>query len=83
MCSEPPALGSAVGYLAHVVMRRLYDEMSVLLLTVLVAYGSFLLAEHDLGLSGILAVVGAGLLMGVHEEPPHKMSTSEYHIQEV
>ena len=40
-------------------MRRLEDEMSILLLTVLVAYGSFLLAEHYLGMSGILSVVGA------------------------
>lgn len=76
-------LGSLVGYLAHAVMRQLDDEMSILLLTVLVAYGSFLLAEHYLGLSGILAVVGAGLLMGAHDETHQKMSTSEYHVQEV
>jgi CPA1 family monovalent cation:H+ antiporter len=75
-------LGSVVGYLAHTLMRRLDDEMSVLLLTVLVAYGGFLLAEHYLGLSGILAVVGAGLLMGAHEETHEKMRTSEYHVQE-
>jgi len=77
------ALGMVVGYVAHVGMRRLDDEMSVLLLTVLVAYGSFLLAEHFLGLSGILAVVGAGLLMGAHEETHHRMSTSESHVQEL
>jgi CPA1 family monovalent cation:H+ antiporter len=65
------------------VMRRLEDEMSMLLLTVLVAYGSFLLAEHSLGMSGILAVVGAGLLLGAHDETHHKMSTSEYHVQEL
>jgi CPA1 family monovalent cation:H+ antiporter len=76
-------LGAAVGYAAHAVMRRLEDEMSILLLTVLVAYGSFLLAEHVLGVSGILAVVGAGLLAGAHEETHHKMSTSEYHVQQV
>jgi NhaP-type Na+/H+ and K+/H+ antiporters len=76
-------VGVVVGYLAHTVMRRLEDEMSILLLTVLVAYGSFLLAEHFLGMSGILAVVGAGLLMGAHEETHHKMSTSESHIQEL
>ena len=77
------ALGAIVGYFAHAVMRRLEDEMSILLLTVLVAYGSFLLAEHYFGTSGILAVVGAGLLMGAHEETHHKMSTSEYHVQEL
>ncbi|ELZ33176.1 sodium/hydrogen exchanger [Halorubrum tebenquichense DSM 14210] len=76
-------LGGVIGYLAHVVMRRLEDEMSVLLLTVLVAYGSFLLAEHALGLSGILAVAGAGLLMGAHEETHHKMSTNVAHVQEI
>jgi CPA1 family monovalent cation:H+ antiporter len=76
-------LGAAVGYAAHAAMRRLEDEMSILLLTVLVTYGSFLLAEHYLGLSGILAVVGAGLLMGAHEETHHKMSTSEYHVQQL
>jgi CPA1 family monovalent cation:H+ antiporter len=76
-------LGAFVGYLAHKGMRRLDDEMSILLLTVIVAYGSFLLAEHYLGLSGILAVVGAGLLMGAHEETHHKMSAGEYHVQEL
>ncbi|MEF8840227.1 MAG: sodium:proton antiporter [Haloarculaceae archaeon] len=76
-------LGIVVGYLGHIAMRRLDDKMSILLLTVLVAYGSFLLAEHSLGLSGILAVVGAGLLMGAHEETHHKMSTSESHVQEL
>jgi len=76
-------LGGVIGYSAHRLMRRLEDEMSILLLTVLVAYGSFLLAEHYLHVSGILAVVGAGLLMGAHEETHSKMSTSEYHVQEV
>lgn len=76
-------LGGIVGYLAHAVMRRLEDEMSILLLTILVAYGSFLLAEHYLEVSGILAVVGTGLLMGAHQETHHKMSTSEYHVQEL
>lgn len=76
-------IGGIVGYLAHAVMRKLDDEMSILMLTVLVAYGSFLLAEHYLGVNGILAVVGAGLLMGAHEETHHKMSTSEYHVQQL
>lgn len=76
-------LGGIVGYLAHAVMRRLEDEMSILLLTIFVAYGSFLLAEHYLEVSGILAVVGTGLLMGAHRETHHKMSASEYHVQEL
>ncbi len=75
-------LGSVVGYLAHIAMRRLDDEMAMLMLTVLVAYGSFLIAEHYIGLSGILAVVGAGLLMGAHETTHEKMTATEYHVQE-
>ncbi len=76
-------VGGAIGYAAHALMRRLDDEMSVLLLTVLVAYGSFLVAEEGLGLSGILGVVGAGLLMGAHEETHHRMRSSEYHVQQL
>ena len=76
-------VGAVTGYAAHGLMRRLDDEMSVLLLTVLVAYGSFLLAEHVLGLSGILGVVGAGLLMGAHEETHHRMSSAENHVQQL
>jgi CPA1 family monovalent cation:H+ antiporter len=76
------ALCMVVDYLTHIGMRRLEDQMSILL-TVLVVYGSFLLAEPFLGMSGILAVVGAGLLMGAHEETHHKMSTSEYHVQKL
>jgi CPA1 family monovalent cation:H+ antiporter len=76
-------LGVVVGYLAHWVVRHLDDEMSILILTIVVAYGSFLLAEHYLGLSGILAVVGAGLLLGAHEETHHEMSRRESHVQRV
>jgi CPA1 family monovalent cation:H+ antiporter len=76
-------LGGAVGYVAHAVVRRLGDDMAVLLLTVLVAYGSFLVAEHYLGLSGVLAVVGAGLAMGAHEETHEAMRTSESHVQQL
>jgi CPA1 family monovalent cation:H+ antiporter len=42
--------------------------MAILLLTVLVAYGSFLVAEHYLHLSGVLATVGAGLFLGSEED---------------
>jgi CPA1 family monovalent cation:H+ antiporter len=61
-------VGAAVGYLAHQTVRRIEDRMADVLLTVIVAYGSFVLAEHYLGLSGVLAVVGAGLSVGAHGE---------------
>ena len=33
-------------------------------LTTVLAYGAFIIAEHSLGVSGIMAVVAAGLVMG-------------------
>lgn len=75
--------GSVVGYVAHLLARRLDDERTVLLLTVLVAYGSFLWADYYLGISGVLAVVGAGLGMGAHEKTHVKMSASESAVQDV
>lgn len=57
-------VGAAVGYVAHYVTRWVEDGMATVLFTLLVAYGSFLLSEHYLHLSGVLAAVGAGLLMG-------------------
>jgi len=71
-------MGGIVGYVAHQVVRRIDDRMAVVLVSVVVAYGSFLLAEHFLHLSGILAVVGAGLLMGSHEETHAKMTATEF-----
>jgi CPA1 family monovalent cation:H+ antiporter len=76
-------LGVVVGYVAHVLVRRLEDTMAILLVSVLVAYGSFLLAEHYLHLSGVLATVGAGLAMGAHEETHARMSDPEQTVQEV
>ncbi|WP_439027153.1 cation:proton antiporter [Haloarchaeobius sp. DT45] len=76
-------VGVVVGYLAHLWARRLRDRLAVMLLTVVVAYGSFLLAEWGLGLSGVLATVGAGLAMGAHELTHEHMSAPESFVQRV
>lgn len=76
-------LGVAVGYAAHQLVRRLDDTMAILLTTVVVAYGSFLVAEHYLHLSGVLATVGAGLAVGAHQEPHTRISDPEHTVQEV
>jgi CPA1 family monovalent cation:H+ antiporter len=76
-------LGGVVGYLAHRLVRGLADSMTVLLVTVVVAYGTFLVAEHFLHLSGVLATVGAGIAMGAHEETHAGMSDPEHTVQEV
>ncbi|HWB69800.1 MAG TPA: Na+/H+ antiporter [Solirubrobacterales bacterium] len=57
------AAGLAVGFLAILVIRRQADTSLVVVLTVLTAYGAYIGAE-ELGVSGILAAVVAGLYGG-------------------
>ncbi len=55
--------GLACGRVAIVVAGRTSDHLVETALTVVAAYGSFLLADH-FGMSGVLATVSAGFLMG-------------------
>src|SRR3954447_21582474 len=57
------AVGAALGWLASRLRRRLDDLELEATIAVLLAYGAFILAER-LGVSGVLAVVGAGYVMG-------------------
>jgi monovalent cation/hydrogen antiporter len=57
------AVGLLVGALSIVVIRRQIDASLVVLLTVLTAYGAYIGAE-EVGVSGILAAVAAGLYGG-------------------
>lgn len=57
------AVGLLVGALSIVVIRRQADASLVVLLTVLTAYGAYIGAE-EIGVSGILAAVVAGLYGG-------------------
>ncbi len=56
-------IGAACGGFALVVAGRTSEHSIEVALTVLAAYGSFLLAEH-VGTSGILATVVSGLVVG-------------------
>ncbi len=56
-------LGGIVGYMALFLIRHLNDYLTETLVTVIVAYGTFLAAEQ-LHISPALAVVAAGLLVG-------------------
>ncbi|SDC34065.1 sodium:proton antiporter [Natrinema hispanicum] len=56
-------IGAVLGYTATQFMRRVPERMAILLSTVLVAYGSYVLATSVVGVSGILATVGAGLFV--------------------
>ncbi len=57
------AVGLAVGFLSILVIRRQTDASLVVVLTLLTAYGAYIGAE-ELGVSGILAAVVAGLYGG-------------------
>ncbi len=56
-------LGGMVGALVSVLTRGIDDKLIETALTVVVAYGSFLLAEH-FHASGVLATVAAGVVLG-------------------
>lgn len=56
-------VGTLLGLLAAQIIKRVDDRLVVTALTILLAYGSYLTAEH-LHVSGVLAVVLAGIISG-------------------
>jgi len=58
------AVGLAAGYAAYQVMCNLDEHMTEIVITAILAYGSFLVAEHYLHVSGVIATVVAGLFIG-------------------
>jgi len=60
--------GLAVGFLLSLVTSRIDDFQVEMTLTAIAAYGGYLLADQ-LRVSGILAVVAAGLVMGNYGRP--------------
>ena len=58
------AVGFVLGILVSEVIRRIDDYLIETTLTTVLAFGSYLIAEHLFGVSGVLAVVAAGLVNG-------------------
>ncbi len=56
-------LGSALGYAASKISQTIDDPQVEITLTTIVAYGSYVLANH-LHLSGVIATAAAGLMVG-------------------
>ena len=56
-------LGLVLGFLAALVLPWL-DKLPAAALSVALAYGGFVLADHVLGFSGVMATVAAGLTVG-------------------
>ena len=57
-------VGLITGYVVYRVMVNLDEHMTEIVLTLILTYGSFLLAEHYLHVSGVIATVVAGLFIG-------------------
>jgi len=57
-------VGGALGWVVAQIVARVDDRLIVTTLTTLLAYGAYLIAEHQFHVSGVLAVVVAGLLSG-------------------
>jgi len=71
-------IGFAAGYAVFSVMRELDEHMTEIVLTLVLAYGSFILAEHSISVggihfSGVIATVVAGLFIG-NRGADHAMS---------
>jgi CPA1 family monovalent cation:H+ antiporter len=56
-------LGAAIGYLVSAIIARMNDYLVETTATLILAYGTYLLAE-ELGVSGVIAVVVAALVVG-------------------
>jgi monovalent cation:H+ antiporter, CPA1 family len=57
------ALGFGVGYMGSKITQTIDDPQIEITLTTIIAYGSYLLANH-LHLSGVIATASAGLMVG-------------------
>lgn len=72
-------VGLGFGYLLVMSIRQIGDEPLVhITFTLVVAYGSFIIAEHFLHTSGIMAVLGAGLVVGYYGTTLYNKHTKEY-----
>jgi len=57
-------LGIGLGYVTFLLLRRLDDHLLENALCFVLAYGAFWLGEHTLHVSGVIATVAAGLVIG-------------------
>src|SRR4051812_47020757 len=57
------ALGALIGYGVSLILSRINDYLVETTMTVVVAYGTYVLSER-VGVSGVIAVVVAGLVLG-------------------
>lgn len=63
VCIGGAIVGFLLGYSAYRILAHIDDALIEVTLTVILAFGTFLIAE-SLGVSGVIAVVSAGLIIG-------------------
>lgn len=56
-------IGGVMGYLAYLIIRKINDKFTEIMITVILAFGIFAFSEF-MGGSGVFAVVIAGLILG-------------------
>jgi len=72
-------VGLAFGYLLVRLITLIGDEPLVhITLTLVAAYGAFMVADHMLETSGIMAVLGAGLVVGYYGPVLYSKKVREY-----
>jgi CPA1 family monovalent cation:H+ antiporter len=61
------AVGALIGFGISELMRRIHSsELALLVMSVVMAYASFVIAEHVLHVSGVMAAVAAAVAMGLY-----------------
>lgn len=63
VCAGGAILGFMLGYMAYKILSQIDDPLVEVAITIVLAFGTFLLAEK-IGVSGVIAVVSAGLIVG-------------------
>ena len=60
-------VGSVIGFGIAELMRRIHgSELAIVVMSLVMAYTSFVIAEHVLHVSGVMATVAAAMAMGVY-----------------
>jgi CPA1 family monovalent cation:H+ antiporter len=63
VCAGGALIGLILGYVAYKILAKIDDALIETTVTVILAFGTFLVAEN-LHVSGVIAVVAAGLIIG-------------------
>jgi len=59
-------VGAAIGFVLSEFLHKLFTSLSAfMIMTIVVAYSCFVLAEHTLHVSGVMAVVASAITMGM------------------